>query len=37
MNNLERRVVDPLFWPKCDRGYQEIMHEHSDTVYKYTP
>ena len=29
--------VDPLFWPKCDRGYQQIMHEHSDTVYKYTP
>lgn len=22
---------------KSDRGYQEIMHEHSDTVYKYQP
>lgn len=34
-----RYGVDKTTFDKflSDRGYQEIMHEHSDTVYKYTP
>jgi len=28
---------DPLFWPIYDQGTWRYMHEHSDTVYKYTP
>jgi FkbM family methyltransferase len=35
----QRYGVDKTTFNKffSDRGYQEIMHEHSDTVYKYQP
>ena len=31
---VDKPTFDKFF---SDRGYQEIMHEHSDTVYKYMP